>query len=345
MNDKPSRPGVIALLKKLPARIKAHNVMVTAAGIAFYGLLALVPTLIATVSIYGLVNQGNEEQIKQQIEDAAGSLDTSTKEFVQGQLTDITSSDGNITALVVGILLALFSASGAVQKLMATISVAYEAVESRAGWKVRILAYAMTLGAIVGVVAMVTVVGVVPAVLDTIDLAGPAEAAIRILQLPAFALLFVIGLTVLYRYGPDRPRRTPWRNPGAWVAAGIWVLFAVLFSLYSSNIGAMPASYGLLGTVAALMIFLQLTALAVIIGAEYNAVAEEHQQVHLGATAGVGVHDGAGGGVRAGIGAGNGAGPSHSSVSAAASGQREPIGFAKAAAGLVALFVLGRGGD
>ncbi len=331
--NKATRPGLLVLLKQIPARVKAHNIMVTAAGIAFYGLLALVPTLIATVSIYGLINQGNEEQIKQQIEDAAGSLDTSTKEFVQGQLTSITSSDGNLAALILGIVLALFSASGAVQKLMATISVAYEAVESRAGWKVRILAYAMTVGAIVGVVAMVTVVGVVPVVLDTVDLAGPAEAAIRILQLPAFALLFVFGLTVLYRYGPDRSPRTPWRNPGAWVAAAIWVLFAVLFSLYSSNIGAMPASYGLLGTVAALMIFLQLTALAVIIGAEYNALAEEHR--HAGAGTGVAAGTGAGAAARAGLLSGNG--------EAASNGSREPIGFAKAAAGLVALFVLGRG--
>lgn len=314
----PTRPGVLAALKQLPARIKVHNVVVTAAGIAFYGLLALVPTLIATVSIYGLINQGNEEEIKQQIEDAAGSLDESTKEFVQGQLTSITTSEGNLAALVVGIVLALFSASGAVQKLMATVAVAYEAPEGRPGWKVRLLAYGFTVGAIVGVVAMVTVVGVIPAVLDTVDLGGPAEAAIRILQVPVFALLFVAGLTVLYRYGPDRSPRTPWRNPGAWVATILWVLFAILFSFYSSNIGAMPASYGLLGTVAALMIFLQLTALAVIIGAEYNAVVE-------------GVTDEA---TRE---------RDATTAAAAAAAASEPLSFGKAAAGLAALFVLGRG--
>lgn len=304
---------MIGVLKQIPERIKKHNVVVAAAGIAFFGLLALVPTLIATVSVYGLVNQGDEEEIKRQIEDAAGTLDASTKEFVTDQLAGITTSDGNLFALVIGIVLALFSASGAVQKLMGTVAVAYDATDSRPGWKVRLLAYGFTLGAIVGMVLMVMVIGVIPAVLDTVDLGGPAEAAIRILQLPGFALLFVFGLTVLYRYGPDRSPRTPWGNPGAWVATGMWIVFAIVFSVYSSNIGAMPASYGLLGTVAALMIFLQLTALAVVVGAEYNAVVEGADGVEAGGVA-------------------------------PASGP-EPLGFGKALAGLAAIFVLGRGGD
>lgn len=299
-----------AVLKQLPARIKRHNVVVTAAGIAFYGLLALVPTLIATVSIYGLVNEGNEDEIKQQIQDAASSLDASTATFVEDQLVGITTSDSNLLALIIGIVLALFSASGAVQKLMGTVSVAYEAIETRPGWKLRLLAYLFTVGSIVGVVMMVGIVGVVPAVLDRVDLSGPATAAIQILQFPAFAVLFVVALTILYRYGPDRSPRTPWRNPGAWVAAGLWVLFAVAFSVYSSRIGAMPASYGLLGTIAALMIFLQLTALAVIVGAEYNGLVE-----HLQA-------------------------PAEEDPTP----PPEPLSLAKATAGLAALFILGRNG-
>lgn len=268
------RPGFVALAKEILERIKIHNVVVTAAGIAFFGLLALVPTLIAVISVYGLVNQGNEGEIKQQIEDAAGALDDSTKEFVSDQLTSITTSDGNLVALVFSILLALFSASGAVQKIMGTMDIAYESVEERPGWKVRLLAYGFTVGAVVGTVLMVTAIGVIPAVLDTFDLGGAAKAAIQFVQLPILAILMGFGLTVLYRYGPDRWPKTPWLNPGAWVATGLWILFAILFSLYSSQIGELPASYGLLGTVAALMIFLQLTAVSVIVGAEYNAVVE-----------------------------------------------------------------------
>ena len=313
------RPSIWSTLTAIPSRLTSHNSTVMAAGVAFYGLLALVPTLVAVVSVYGLVNQGNEEEIADQVESAAGSLDDSTQEFVQGQLESIISSDSNGLALVIGLAVALWSASGAVQKLMTTVALAYEATEERAGWKVRLLAYGLTAGAVVGVVLMVVVVGIIPAVLGQVELGGAAEAAIRILQLPVFALLFAGGLTVLYRYGPDRDRPTPWWNPGAVVATVVWVLFAVAFSIYSSNVGAMPASYGLLGTVAALMIFLQLTALSVIVGAEFNAEWEavsvtgvvSRQRAQLLAEG-------------------------------AAGSAARPVGLAAAAAGLILLFLIGR---
>lgn len=308
-------PTLLTLLRAIPARLKRHNIVVTAAGIAFYGVLALVPTLIATISIYGLVNRGNEDEIKDQIEDAAGSLDETTKDFIVETLRGITTSDGNVVALVLSLALALFSASGAVQKLMHTIAVAYEAVEGRPGWRLRLMAYLFTVGVIVGVVLMVAVVGVLPAVLAEVDLGGPIEAAIQIGRLPLFTLLFVGALTVLYRYAPDREARTPWRNPGSWVAAITWMLIAIAFSFYFGNVGGLPASYSLLGTVAVLMIFLQLTAIAVIIGAEYNA--ERERQLGLMVT------------------------PEEQEATPRPAA--EPLSLGKAVAGLAALFVLGRG--
>ncbi len=332
-----ARPSWWGALKTLPARMRNHNVTVAAAGIAFYGLLALVPTLVATVSIYGLVNQGNEEEIKDQIESAAGSLDESTRDFVTNQLQDITSSDGNLLALLLSIALALFSASGAVQKLMGTISVAYEAEEGRPGWRVRLLAYAFTAGAIVAVVTMVFLIGVLPEILDRVDLGTAATTAINLVRLPAFGLFFILALTVLYRYSADRPVPTPWRNPGAWVATGLWLLFAIAFSIYSGNIGAMPASYGLLGTVAALMIFLQLTSIAVILGAEFNAAWEESAVPEAASLVG-----------RSGLVAGAVPGGSPSdrpgATPATAAGDGRPVGLVAAVLGLAALAVLGRAG-
>ena len=269
--------GPLSTFKRLPQRIGNHNVVVITAGLAFYGLLALVPTLIATISIYGLVNQGNEAQIKEQITEAAASLDGEAQAFIVEMVTQVTSSGSNGLALVISVLLALFSASGGVQKLMTSVSLAYETKESRKGWKVRILAYLFTVGAILGFVLMVVIVGVIPATLKYVDLGQQAEIALQVLQLPMFLALYMGGLTVLYRYAPDRQPRTPWKNPGALVAGLIWVLFALAFTFYSNNIGGMPASYGFLGSVAALMIFLQLTAFSVVVGAEYNAIHEEQK--------------------------------------------------------------------
>ena len=321
----------MANLKELPGRIKDHNVTVAAAGIAFYGLLALVPTLIALVSTYSIVTDPAE--IESQVADLAGSLDADTQQFVTDLLTDIVGdtedpgrSIGAWLSLIGGIALALFSASGAVQKLINTVSVAYDASETRPGWKQRLMAYGFTAASIVGVAVVALVVGAVPAILDRVNLASGAVAAITLLQFPALGLLFGLALTVLYRYSPDRDPKTPWRNPGAIAGTLLFIFFAIAFSLYSSYVGVLPASYGLLGSIAALMIFLQLTALSVIVGAEVNGAAEG-AAVPSVAEAAVSSRGSVAG--RLSSPAGEGA-------------DQKTLSFGKALAGLIALFVLGR---
>lgn len=345
---------MIANIKEIARRIKAHNIAVTAAGIAFYALLALVPTLIAIVSIYGIVTEPSE--IEQQVADLAGSLDEDTRSFVTGILTDIVAGEEDsqaaadaetgksaaaravqIGGLIFGIALALFSASGAVQKLITSIAVAYEAPETRPGWKLRLMAYGFTTAAIVGVVFMALVIGASPALLEQVDLGGAAEAAISIAQFPILGLVFAGALTVLYRYGPDRSNRTPWRNPGAIVGTLLFLFFAIAFSIYSANVGLMPASYGLLGSVAALMIFLQLTAIAVIIGAEVNAAVE--QGALRTATVQAGVADRAGVSQLSPVAAGN----APLAGSFGDDQEERTLSFGKALAGLIALFALARG--
>lgn len=362
---------MIANIKEILRRIKAHNIVVSAAGIAFYGLLALVPTLIAVVSIYGIVTE--PEEIQAQVEDVAGSLDDDTKEFVTGILEDIVGAEveaaendaaaadesvsgrvSQVVGLIFGIALALFSASGAVQKLIATIAVAYEAVETRPGWKVRLMAYAFTTAAIVGVVLMALIIGASPALLEQANLGSVAETAIGILQFPVLGLLFAGALTVLYRYGPNRAIKTPWRNPGAIIGTLLFLFFAIAFSIYSANVGLMPAAYGLLGSVAALMIFLQLTAIAVIVGAEVNAAVEVGAlRAAAPNTTGTNVAGanvavlGASGSSAAGSGAGGLPQLTAGGVAARSSTEEGDdsriLGFGKALAGLIALFVLGRG--
>ena len=132
------------MIKNILARIKAHNVVIMAAGIAFYATLALVPTLIALVSIYSIVTDPTE--ISDQIDSLAANMDPGTAALVKDQLTIAVAEAKNSgpTALAVGIFLALFSASGAVQKLVLSVNLAYGAVEGRKGWKVRGIAWLFT---------------------------------------------------------------------------------------------------------------------------------------------------------------------------------------------------------
>lgn len=330
-------------VRELLRRFGAHNVTVASAGVAFYGLLALAPTLIALVSVYSLV--ADPAEIEQQVTDIAGSLDDTTQDFLKGQLEDVVGEVesqengaaaggdgaggaanlvGRWSGLVIGIALALWSASGAVQKLIGTVAVAYEVEEHRPGWERRAIAYLFTAGATVGIGLMILVIGVVPNLLGRVDLGGAAETAIAIGQYPALAVLFAGALTILYRYGPDRHPSTPWRNPGAVVATVLFLVFAIALSVYSANVDSMPASYGLLGSIAALMVFLQLTTVAVIAGAEVNSIVEESaaEEAVAGPPA---------------------AGPAGRSPSRSI-GRPEDLSFGKALAGLAALFVLGRSG-
>ncbi len=270
-----SGPSALEIAKQVPKRIKAHNVVVIAAGIAFYALLALVPTLIALMSIYALVTDPNE--IADQIKGITENMEASAGDLLRDQVTtavEEAKGSAGTTGLVVGIVLALFSASGALAKLMSTISMAYAAKETRKGWQVRLLAFVFATGAIVGVALLGFVLGAAPVIADKVGMGSAATVAINVLRFPVALLAMMFGLTILYRYGPDRKVRTPWKNVGALAGALSFLLFVALFMLYFKFAGAMPASYGILGSIAALIIFLQLSAISVVIGAEVNAAIE-----------------------------------------------------------------------
>ncbi len=308
--------------KEVLRRMSLHNVTVTSAGIAFYGLLALVPTLTALVAIYGLM--ADPAEIESQIADATESLSENAAATITEMLEGIIDEvKGSATPVLIGsIVIALFSASGAVQKLLGAIKMAYDYEDDRPGWQVRIGSYLFTAAAIIFVAVLASLISVVPQVLDRIDLGGAAETTIGLVRLPAAALLFVGALTILYRYGPGRKPRTPWINIGSLVGGGLFVISAIGLSVYSSYIGSLPASYSVLGSVAAIMLFLQLASLSVIIGAEVNGIVEPASEDVAASTGDVEPSD----------------------RRAEVAKPVEPMSFAQALAAVAALVLLSRGG-
>ena len=291
--------GFIRTAKLVFKRFGRHNATVIAAGIAFYALLALLPTLIAMTSLYSLV--ADPQEILDQVDDLAATIDPEGKPGGTGELVESfgnaavpTNDDGSIaengfstgrlTGVIVGVAIALFSASGTVQKLMNIVNGAYEAKETRPGLFLRALAYGFTALAILFVVVLIGLLGVIPAIAAQANLGDAAEVGVNILTYVGLALSFPFALTVLYRYSPDRVRRTPWVNRGAVVATIIWVLAAVAFSFYARSVGSFGAAYALLGGIAGLIIFFQLTAISIIIGAEVNAVLENPENAKVKAT-------------------------------------------------------------
>lgn len=258
-------------------QMKADNVILMAAGVAFYALLSLVPALVAMVSIYGLV--ADPAEVSRQVNDALAAAPAEVRDLISEQMTSVTeqSSGGLGLALGLSIALAVWSASGGMKHLMTAITVAYHEEEGRGFFAMRGMAILLTLGAVVFVVAAIGVITVVPALLEDTALGSAAQLAVRIGRWPLLGLGLMAGLAVLYRYAPDRDQpEWSWTGPGSIVAVVLWLIASIAFSIYTANFGSYGETYGSLGAVVVLMLWLMISAATVIIGAEINAEAE-HQ--------------------------------------------------------------------
>ena len=278
----------LAHWRRLPARlrergIRQHTLTVIAAGVAFYAFLALVPTLIVLVSLFGLVAEPADIQV--QVDELGRALPESANELITDQLVSISRTSGSsltVTA-VVSTLVALWSASSGVLNLMRGVSVASGTVDIRNLAIKRGIALMFMLGAVVFLVLATVVVALLPALLAETGLAKEARTIIQVLRFPVLALMMMVGLGLLYHYAepvsPGRPRLVSW---GTVIATTLWVVFSTGFSFYTANFGRYNEIYGSLGAVVVLLLWLWLTSLAALIGAEIDS--EIDATVERGAT-------------------------------------------------------------
>jgi membrane protein len=261
------------IAKRTAKEVKADQVPLLAAGVAFYVLLALFPAIIAGVSIYGLV--ADPQTVRDQINQLAQTLSPETATLIGQQVQQVTSSAGGALGLatVIGILTALWSASSGMKALITGVNLAYDEAEGRKFVKLRGLSILMTLAAMVVLgVALALIVGF-PAVPDSWPTVLQWTAAI--LRFVLLAVLLMAGLAALYRYAPDRDKpKWGWASPGSVVATVLWVLASVGFSVYVNAFGNYNKTYGALAGIIILMFWLYLTAFVVLVGAELNAEME-----------------------------------------------------------------------
>jgi membrane protein len=261
------------IAKRTGKEVKADQVPLLAAGVAFYVLLALFPAIIAGVSIYGLV--ADPQTVRDQINRLAETLSPETATLIGQQVQQVTSSAGGAlgVATVIGILTALWSASSGMKALITGVNLAYDETEGRKFVKLRGLSILMTLAAMVLLgVALALIVGF-PAVPDSWPTVLQWTAAV--LRFVLLAVLLMAGLAALYRYAPDRDKpKWSWSSPGSVVATLLWVLASVGFSIYVNAFGNYNKTYGALAGVIILMFWLYLTAFVVLVGAELNAEME-----------------------------------------------------------------------
>jgi membrane protein len=264
------------VLRRAWRETRADGIPLLAAGVAFYSFVALFPALIAAVTLYGLV--ADPAQVEEQIRGLSKALPSESATLIAGQLREITSTSERAlgVGLVVSVLGALFTASGGVANLIKAINLAYDEEETRGFARLRGLALALTLGAIVFMVVSVGLVAVLPVVLDQLGLGGVGQAVVGALRWVGLVLFVTGALAVLYRFAPDRnDPRFSWVTLGAAAATLLWILGSAGFSLYVGTFGSYGETYGALAGAVVLLLWLFLTAFVVLLGAEINAEAEQ----------------------------------------------------------------------
>ncbi|WP_433559910.1 YihY/virulence factor BrkB family protein [Pseudonocardia xinjiangensis] len=253
----------------------ADHVPMLAGGVAFFAFLAFFPALIAAITLYGLIADPGE--VAGQVESLAGTLPQETRPLIADQLNSVVSTSGGAlgVSLVVSLLAALWSASSGTGNLIQAVNLAYDEEETRGFLKMRGLALLLTLGAIVFVLVALTLVAVVPPLLDALPLGAVGLVVAQVVRWALLAAVVIGALAVVYRVAPDRDApRFRWVSVGALVAAVLWLIGSVLFSLYVNNFGSYNKTYGALAGVVVLMLWLYLTSYIVLLGAEINAEAE-----------------------------------------------------------------------
>ncbi len=267
--------GWFAVLRRTFAEMGRDHVTLLAGGVAYAWFMALFPGLIAAVLTYGLVT--DPADVQRQIDNLLTGLPADAQSLLADQMTSLASSpsSGLGIGLLISIALALWSASAGIAGLVEAVNLAYDEEEMRGFIKKRALALLLTLGFLVFLAVAIALVAVLPAVLDQLGLGVVAEVAVQVARWGGLVVLMIVALGVLYRLGPDRDdAQVRWVSTGAVTATLVWVAASVAFSLYVDNFGSYGETYGSLAGVAVLLLWLWITALVVLVGAELNAETE-----------------------------------------------------------------------
>jgi membrane protein len=278
--DRPSEmpgQGRIQVLKRAWKEAKKDQIPLISAGVAFYAFLAIVPTLIAVVMIYGLVSD-DPLDVANQLESFGSALPSEAEKLIKDQLLILTTSPER--SLGLGLLfalgLALWSASGGIGNMIKAVNVAYDKENTRNFVKGKSLALAFTLGAIVLMVLAIALVAAVPAILAALDVPNWVDVVVEIARWIGLIVAVITALAVLYRWAPDRAdAKFRWLSLGSVVASALWLLASAGFSFYVDNFGSYSRIYGSLAGVVVLLLWLWIAAYATLLGAEINAEKEQ----------------------------------------------------------------------
>jgi membrane protein len=271
------RLGWKDFLLRVYRQIEQDRVLAVAGGVVFFGLLAIFPAITALVSTYGLI--ATPASIVDHLNFIANLMPGSAYEIIQEQVTRIVERGSGKLSLTFafGLGLALWSANAGMKAMMDALNVIHDQPETRGFFRLNLLSLTLTLGALASFLLAIGAVVVFPLVLGWLGLGNWTERVVSVVRWPALLLVIIVGLSILYRFGPDcRPRG--WRviSYGTVFATLAWLCGSALLSWYLSSFADYDATYGSLGAGIGMMMWLWLSVVVVLTGAEIDSVLNEN---------------------------------------------------------------------
>jgi membrane protein len=279
--------GAWATLKRTASEFQEDNLTDWAAALTYYGLLSLFPALIAMVSLLGLF--GDPRTTTSGLTEIITSIGPeSAAQTFEGPINSVVSNQSAAGfAFVFGLLVALWSASGYIGAFMRASNVIYETAEGRPFWKLRPLQLAVTLVMVVAMallaLGLVLTGPIVEAVAGPVGLGQTAVDVWNIAKWPVMVAIFVLMVDLLYYASPNaKLRGFRWVTPGCLVALGAWAVVSAAFAFYVANFGSYDKTYGTLGGLVALLVWLWISNLAILFGHQLNAERERSAEIEEG---------------------------------------------------------------
>lgn len=257
-------------------QIGETNLALVSAGVGFFGMLSVFPAIAALIALLSLVS--DPDVVIAQLEQMQGILPDDVYEIFHTQIVSLvtTSPDTLGLAGAISIVAALWSARAGVAAMMTGLN-AVHGEKNRATVSHYIRAFLLTLALVgVGIIALITLV-VAPVILAFFPLGGVAGIIVEALRWAIAVTVLLAGVSVLYRYGPNRSTQARRAiKSGALVAVVSWAGLSILFSYYVSNFGNYNQVYGSIGAVIAMLVWLWLSSFLILLGAVVNAQVEKH---------------------------------------------------------------------
>jgi membrane protein len=271
------RPAWGGVLKRTVAEFREDNVTDWAAALTYYGILSIFPALIALVSVLGLIGSSATDPLLTNLGSFAPGP---AHQILENALRGLTQQRGGAGILfVVGLAGALWSASAYIGAFIRASNSIWDVEEGRPIWKTAPLRLAITIVMLILLTATAVAVTVTGPLADKVGkLLGVGSAAVTAWDIAKWpVLIVVVGLmfSILYYAAPNvRQPAFRWVTPGGILAVIAWIVVSALFGLYAANFGSYNKTYGSLGAVVIFLVWLWLTNVAILLGAEFNAEIE-----------------------------------------------------------------------